>query len=189
MSVKATELRKGAVILGPQGELLLITEYEHRTPGNLRAVIHMKVKNLASGQTAAMRPGSGDTFETAYLDRRKCEYLYREANGDAIFMDAETFEQFPLPVSLVSDVMGYVRENTTVDVTFHEKMPVGVDLPPTVVLEVAEAEPAVKGNTATNVKKEAVLETGLKVKVPMHISTGDRVRIKTADGEFQGREN
>lgn len=189
MSLKATELRKGAVILGQNGELLLITDYEHRTPGNWRAVIHMKVKNLQTGQTSSMRPASGDSFDTAYLDKRKCEYLYKESNGDHVFMDSESYEQFPLPESLVGDTMGFVRENTTVDVTFYETTPVGVDLPPSVTLEVAEAEPAVKGNTATNVKKDAVLETGLKIKVPMHIAAGDKIKVSTVDGEFQGRDN
>jgi len=189
MSLKATELRKGAVIIGQNGELLLITDYEHRTPGNWRAVIHMKVKNLQTGQMGSLRPASGDSFETAYLDRRKCEYLYKEGNGDHVFMDSETYEQFPLPESLVGATMGFVRENTIVEVTFHEKNPVGVVLPPTVVLEVTESEPAVKGNTATNVKKDAVMETGLKVKVPMHVAVGDKIKIGTAEGDFQGRDN
>jgi elongation factor P len=188
-SIKATELRKGNVILGPGGELLVITDYQHRTPGNLRAVIHMKVKNIATGAVSALRPGSGETFEQAYLERRKAEYLYKDGNGNFVFMDSDSYEQFPLPAEVVGDKMAFVRENETVEVTFHDKSPVGVELPSTVVMTVTEAEPAVKGNTASNVKKDAVVETGLRIKVPLHISPGDRVRISTADGEFQGREN
>jgi elongation factor P len=188
MAVKATELRKGTVIVGERGDLLLITEYNHHTPGNLRAVIHLKVKNLATGQTTPMRLGSSDAFEVAYLDTKKCEYLYKDSDG-YVFMDSETYEQFPMPADLVADKMGYVRENSVVNVTFHGALPVGVELPSSVTLKVIEAEAAVKGNTATNVKKEAIVETGLKIKVPLHVTVGDQVKINTADGEFLGRQN
>jgi elongation factor P len=188
MSSRATELRKGSVI-EKDGDLLLITDYEHKTPGNLRAIIQMKTKSLKTGSAGSIRASSSDNFEVAYLDRRKAEYLYKEGNGDFIFMDGETFEQFPLPGDLASDAMGYVKENDTVEITFHDGSPIGVELPPSVVLEVIEAEQAVKGNTATNVKKEAVVETGLMVKVPMHVAVGDKIKIKTADAEFQGRVN
>ncbi len=188
MAVKATELRKGAVIVDGQ-KLLLITEYNHHTPGNLRAVIHMKVKDLRTGMVSPMRLGSSDAFEVAYLDRKKAEYLYKESNGDYVFMDRVTYEQFPLNEELIGDLMGYVKENTVVDVTFHEALAIGVELPSSVTLKVVESEAAVKGNTATNVKKEAVLETGLKIKVPLHIQVGEMVKVSTADGEFQGRAN
>jgi elongation factor P len=186
MAVRATELRKGTVIVGQRGELLVITEYHHHTPGNLRAVIHIKVKNIQTGATMPMRLGSSDAFEVAYLDKKKCEYLYKDSSG-YVFMDQENFEQFPLQEELVGEMMGYVRENTVVDVTFHETLPIGVDLPSTVVLKVVEAEAATRGDTATNVKKDAVLETGLKVRVPAHIKAGEDIKISTVDGEFQGR--
>jgi elongation factor P len=188
MAVKATELRRGTVIVGERGDLLLITEYHHHTPGNLRAVIHLKVKNLRTNVVTPMRLSSSDAFEVAYLDKKKCEYLYKDSTG-YVFMDQATFEQFPLPEDLVADKMGFVRENTVVDVTFHGLQPIGVELPASVTLKVIEAEAAVKGNTATNVKKEAIVETGMKVKVPLHISAGDEIKIGTEDGEFQGRQN
>jgi elongation factor P len=188
MSVRATELRKGTVI-EKDGSLLLITDYHHHTPGNLRAIIHIKTKDLRSGKTDAMRLSSNDTLEVAYLDKRASEYLYKEGEDRFVFMDSNTYEQFTLSAELVGDQMGFVRENSTVDVTFHDGVPIGVDLPTTVVLKVAESEPAVKGNTATNVKKDAILETGLQVKVPLHISVGEEIKIRTQDGEFQGRSN
>jgi len=187
MGVRATELRKGTVIQ-ENGQLWLIVEYMHHTPGNLRAVIHCKMKNIQTGQTRELRLGSGDVYEVAYLDKKKCEYLYKDSTG-YVFMDQESFDQFPLPAELVEDKMGYVRENTVVDVTFHENLAIGVDLPASVTLKVIEAESAVKGNTATNVKKEAIVETGMKVKVPLHITAGDQIKISTVDGEFQGRQN
>ena len=186
MAVRATELRKGQVIQH-EGQLLLITEYLHHTPGNLRAIIHIKTRNLTTGQTGQMRLGSSNSLEVAYLDRRKAEYLYRDANGHYVFMDSNTYEQFPISADLIGEHMGYVKENTAVDVTFHENQAIGVDLPASVILTVTETEPAVRGNTATNVKKDAVLETGLTVKVPAHIAIGETIKVRTADGEFLGR--
>lgn len=188
MGVKATELRKGTVIQ-QDGQLLLITEYMHHTPGNLRAIIHIKTRNLATGQTGQQRLGSGDVLEVAYLDKRTCEYLYKEAAGHYVFMDTQTYEQFPLSEDLVRESILYVKPNTPCEVTFHGTTPIGIELPGSVVLTVTEAEPAVKGNTATNVKKDAVVETGLRVKVPIHIGVGDQIKIRTGDGEFIGRSN
>lgn len=188
MGVRATEIRKGTV-LEHEGDLLLVTEYTHKTPGNLRSIIHIKTKSLTSGQNNSMRLGSGDTVEVAYLDRRKAEYLYKDGNGNYVFMDGESYEQFELTPDFVGDTMGFVRENTTVEVTFHEQTPIGIELPPSVVLKVAESEVAVKGNTATNVKKDAIMETGLLVKVPPHIDVGEEIRVSTDTGEFQGRAN
>ena len=186
MASKATDVRKGQVI-EKDGELFVIAEYEHRTPGNLRAIINIKIKSLATGQTQQMRLSSSDTLEVAYLDRRKCEYLYKESNGDFVFMDARSYEQFHLPNDLVGEKMGYVKENTTVEVTFHDTTPIDIALPKAVELVIVEAEDAVKGNTATNVKKDAVLETGLSIKVPLHIGAGELVRVSTETGEFLGR--
>jgi len=188
MSVKATDLRKGQVIQ-KDGDLLLITDFEHRTPGNLRAIINIKTKSLKTGATSATRLSSSDSLEVAYLDRRKAEYLYREGTGSYVFMDSETFEQFPLSEDLIGPQMGFVRENTTVEVTFHESQALGIELPTSVVLTIAEAEEAVKGNTASNVKKDAVLETGRSIKVPMHIKAGEQVKVSTDTGEFLGRAN
>jgi elongation factor P len=186
MSARATELRKGTVI-EKDGDLLVITEYTHTTPGNLRAIIQMKLKSLKTGAASSIRASSAETFDVAFLDRRKCQYLYREGNSDFIFMDEETYEQFPLPSDLAADSMGYVRENTTVEVTFHDERAIGIALSPTVVLEVTEAEMAIKGNTATNVKKDATVETGMAVRVPLHVKVGDKIKINTETGEFQGR--
>ena len=188
MGVRATEVRKGQVI-EKDGDLLLITDYEHKTPGNLRAIINIKTRSLTTGQANSMRLGSGDTLEVAYLDRRKAEYLYRESTGAYIFMDTQSYEQIQLGEDLVGDKMGLVRENTAIEITFHQTTAIGVELPPQVVLKVAEAEAAVKGNTSSSVKKEAVLETGHRLKVPMHIQPGEEIKVATDTGEFVGRAN
>jgi len=186
MGVKATEIRKGHV-LEKDGDLLLITEYMHKTPGNLRSIVQIKTRSLKTGAANSMRLSGGDVVDVAFLDRKKAEYLYREGDSSFIFMDSETYDQFPLGKDLVGDKMGYVRENSIVEVTFHDSIPIGVELPSSVVLEVIEAEAAVKGNSATNVKKNATVETGINVRVPLHIKVGEKIKVNTDSGDFQGR--
>ncbi len=188
MQFKATELRKG-MVLEKDGDLLLITDYSHSTPGNWRAIIHVKTKSLTSGQTGSLRPASGDSFETAFLEKKKAQYLYAETNGDYVFMDQEDFDQFTITKELGEEKMGFIKESDIVEVTVHGTTPIGIELPNQVVLEITEAEMAVKGNSATNVKKDAVLETGRKIKVPLHIDVGEKVKVNTDTGEFQGRAN
>ena len=188
MNLKATELRKGQVLV-KDGNLLLITDYSHHTPGNWRAIIQVKTKNLQTGGNSSFRPAAGDQFEVAYLDKKKSQYLYQEANGDYVFMDSESFEQFNLPKEMAESSMRFVKESEEVEVTFHETTAISIELPPQVVLEITEAELAVKGNSATNVKKDAVLDTGAPIRVPLHISAGERVKVSTETGEFMGRAN
>ena len=126
MGTKATELRKG-MVLDQNGQLLLITDYHHHTPGNLRAIIHIKTKNLMSGQAGAMRLASGDMLDTAFLEKKKVEYLYREGDGQYVFMDSETYDQFHLPVEMVGHKMGFVKENETCEVTYHGTTPIDVE--------------------------------------------------------------
>lgn len=186
MNVKATELRKGQVLL-KDGKLLLITDYSHSTPGNWRAIIQVKTRDLQSGQSGSFRPAAGDQFEVAYLDKKKAQYLYQEANGDYVFMDSESYDQFNLEKAMAEDRMRYVKESEEVEITWHETTPVSIALPAQVVLEIVEAEQAVKGNSATNIKKDAVLETGAPIRVPLHVNVGDKVKVSTETGEFAGR--
>lgn len=186
MNLKATELRKGLVLI-KDGALLVITEYSHHTPGNWRAIIQVKTRNLQTGQNGSFRPAAGDSFDVAYLDKKKSQYLYQEANGNYCFMDSETFEQFQLAKEMAEDKMRYVRESDEIEVTFHETTAVSIELPPQVVLEITEAELAVKGNSATNVKKDAILETGAPIRVPLHINAGEKVKVNTDTGDFMGR--
>ncbi len=186
MNLKATELRKGLVLV-KDGQLLLISDYSHHTPGNWRAIIQVKTRNLQTGQNGSVRPSAGDQFEVAYLDKKKCQYLYQEANGNYCFMDSESYEQFELEKSMAEEKMRYVKESEEIEVTFYETTAVSIELPPQVVLEITEAELAVKGNSATNVKKDAVLETGTPIRVPLHISVGEKVKVSTDTGDFMGR--
>ena len=189
MGRKATEIRKG-MVLQIDNALWAVTDYDHHTPGNLRAIIRIKIKNLSSGASKEFRAGSGDVFEVAYLEKKKCQFLYKDqTTGDFIFMDEKDYEQYALSPDLVGDAMRFVVEQQVVDMTFHEEKAISVELPSSVVLTITEADPAAKGNTVTNVFKRAVLETGFEIKVPAHINSGERVKVSTETGEFLGRSN
>jgi elongation factor P len=135
-----------------------------------------------------MRLGTSDMLDVAYLDKKICQYLYKDTTG-YVFMDTTTYEQHTLSPELVEEAMKYIKENDEVQVTFHEVVAVGVEVPPTVTLAVKEAEEAVKGNSVTNLQKLAKLETGIEVKVPLHIKVGEKVKVSTTTGEFLGRAN
>ena len=162
---------------------------EHRTPGNWRAFVQVKLRNVKTGVHTAERFQSTANVEKAWLDKRKAEYLYDDPNSGPVFMDQETYEQFSLSKELLGDSMEYVKPNEVVEVTFYEGNPIGLELPANVELRIVETEPAVKGDTVSNVQKPATLETGLKIKVPAHIRVGDLVKVSTATGEFQERVN
>ena len=184
-TVKANQVRKGQILI-LEGELFLVTDFEHIAPGNWRAINQIKCKNLISGQTKQMRMGSDEVVELAYLDRRPCTYSYEE--GDSlVFMDAENYEQYFLQREFVGDAMKYVRDNQQIQITFHEGTPVSVELPPSVVLQIAEAEISAKGDTVTSDKKKAVTETGLEIKVPPFVEAGEYVKVNTETGDFISR--
>ena len=185
--MNANDLRKGTIVMH-KGALWQAVEVTHRTPGNLRAFVQAKLRNLLTGSHVTERFASTDDVEQAWLDKKKCEYLYTDAQGP-VFMDCENYEQFNLPAAVLGDSMSYIPPNTVVEVTFHEGKPLTLALPSSVELKVVDTEPGARGNTVSNVFKPAKLETGLTVKVPMHINKGDVVRVATESGEFLDRVN
>jgi elongation factor P len=187
VSVRATEVKRGMVIQ-QDNDLWIVTDVEHITPGNWRAIHQIKLKNLKTGNQRQLRLGSSDTLEIIYLEKKEAQYLYKDATG-YVFMDNDTFDQFPLSEEVVGALMKFVKENSNVTVTFHDTTPVSVELPAAVVLEVIEAEPAARGNTATNVTKNVKVETGYELKAPPHIAVGEMIKISTDTGEFLSRAN
>lgn len=187
MAVRATEVKRGMVI-SQDNDLWVIVDYEHITPGNWRAIHQIKLKNLKTGNQRQLRLGSSDTLEEVFLDKKECQYLYKDQTG-FVFMDNETFDQFPLQEDVVGEAMKYTTENSNIMVTFHDGTPISVEVPPAVTLKVIEAEPAARGNTATSVTKTVKVETGLEVKAPPHIDVGDMIKISTVTGEFLSRVN
>jgi elongation factor P len=186
--MNANDLRKGSIVMH-KGVLWQAVEVTHRTPGNLRAFVQAKLRNLLTGVHVTERFASTDTLEQAWLDKRKCEFLYSDPHQGPVFMDSENYEQFHLPKDVLGDAMSFIPPNTVVEVTFHEGKPLTLALPSSVELEVVETEPGVRGNTVSNVFKPAKLETGLVVKVPMHINKGDKIRVSTESAEFLDRVN
>lgn len=183
--MKSTDLRPGMAIK-MDGQVYVITQYTHVTPGNLRAFVQVKLKRISDGAGLEKRLRSGEEVERIDLDRRNMEYLYSEAAGP-VFMDMETYDQVTIDADMVGDAILYLKPNTQATVLFAEGKPVSLELPKTVDLEVTDTPPGIKGATATNQLKEATLETGLKTRVPPFISVGETVRVSTADGSYQSR--
>ena len=168
------------------GNLFVITQFTHVTPGNLRAFVNIKIKNVINGSIIEKRLRSGEDIDVVDLDRRQMEYLYSESSGH-VFMDQESYEQITLPDALVGESMGYLKPNTVITVLFAEGRSVAIELPNVVELKVTDTPPGIKGATATNQLKEATLETGIKTRVPPFIGVGEVVRINTVDGTYNSR--
>ncbi|HET6203766.1 MAG TPA: elongation factor P [Planctomycetota bacterium] len=186
MAIRATEIRKGMVLLHER-DYCLVLDYQHITPGNWRAIHQVKMRNLRTGSQVQLRLGSTDTVEVAYLEKHACEYLYKEGREGYVFMNTESYEQFKLPAAVIGESMRFVTENSPVTVTFHGTTPISLELPSSVVLKVVESEHAVKGDTVSNIQKTAKVETGFELKVPMHVQVGDRIKVNTETGEFLSR--
>jgi elongation factor P len=185
MAIRVTEAKKGMVIRY-EGELYQITKYDHVTPGNWRAIHHLNLRNMKTGKQKDVRMNTSDQIDPVFLDERKCQYLYKDANGH-VFMDDETYDQFHLPEEVLGDTLNYIKENDSVSVLFADGAALTVNLPAAVVLEVTEAEEAARGDTVSNVQKIVKVETGLEVKAPAHIKQGEKIKISTEDGSFLGR--
>src|SRR5579864_1219591 len=181
----ATQLRPGMVIKF-NNELYSIFSMVHRTPGNLRGFVQVKMRSLRSGSMTEHRFSSEDRVERASLDEQEMEYLYDDGEY-YYFMNTENYEQMHLTRDLLGDAVQYLVPQMKVAVEFYEGKPMSVELPPTVDLTVVETEPGLKGASVSNVTKSAKLETGLVVQVPPFINEGEKVRISTAEGTYQER--
>jgi elongation factor P len=178
-------LRKG-VTFTMDGELYRVIDYQHHKPGRGKAVIRTRLRNLRTGSTRDRNFTSGDRVQDIRLDHQTVQYLY--SDGDFYhFMDTETFEQFPLSDALLEDVKPFLVENMELELSSHEGERLDVELPITVDLQVAEAPPGFAGDTATGATKEVIMETGLKLQVPLFIAEGDVLRIDTRDGRYVTR--
>ena len=181
----ANDIRKGQVIKF-HGEPHLVMETQHRTPGNLRAFVQIKMRNLRYGKALDQRFASTDTIEVLPTEKKSLEYSYADREAFA-FIDPETFEQTELSAETLGDVKNYLTPGGKVDVLFVDEKPLTVELPSTVALKVIESSDGIKGDTASNVQKPAKLETGLMVQVPLFIKEGEIIKVSTADGTYLGR--
>ncbi len=184
-SVQATRLRKGMLIkLG--NDLLRILELHHLTPGNKRAHIQVRLRNIRTLALADQKFRAEEDIERATLDEREMQYLYHD--GDLYyFMDTTTYEQVHISSEALGDSKNYLVADSTIRVEFYDVEPVGIELPATVDLLVKETVPGIKGATASAQVKPATLETGLVVQVPPFVNEGDKIRVSTETGEYQSR--
>ena len=167
-------------------ELYSVFKMEHRTPGNLRGFVQVKMRKLSSGTMIEHRFSSEDRVDRAALEEHEMEYLYDDGEY-FYFMNTESFEQIHLMKDLLGDAVNYLIGQLKVKVEFYEGKPMSVELPATVDLTVVETEPGLKGATVSNVTKPAKLETGLVVQVPPFIVEGEKIRVNTTEGTYQER--
>jgi elongation factor P len=185
MAIPATQLRPGMVIKH-NNDLHAVFSVEHRTPGNLRAFIQAKLRNLRTGAMFEHRFRSADAIEKITVDEVKMEYLYNDGDN-YYFMNTDNYEQTYLGKDVLGDAVDYLIPNLQIDVEFFDGKAVGVELPQTVDLTVVETEPGLKSATASSVTKPAKTETGLIVQVPPFINEGEKIRVDTSEGAYLSR--
>lgn len=183
--MRASDIRRGQAVI-VDGTLFVVTNADHNTPGNLRAKVQFKLRDVVKGSYIDKRVGATDNIETATLDRRVVEYLY--SDGDSyIFMDTETYDQPAVPADVLGSDALYLVPNMQMNAMYHDGKMVSYELPKTVEHTVTDTTPAIKGATATNQMKDATTETGLNVRVPPFLNPGDRIKINTENGAYLER--
>jgi len=185
MAIPATQMRPGMIIKHNE-QLHLVFKVEHRTPGNLRAFIQAKLRNLKSGAMFEHRFRSGDAIEKVVVDAISMEFLYSDGD-DYYFMNPEDYEQTVLKASTLGEAVEYLTPNLQIKVSYHDGQAVGIELPSAVELTVVETEPGLKSATASSVTKPAKTETGLVVQVPSFINEGEKIRVDTSEGAYLSR--
>jgi elongation factor P len=183
--MRASEIRRGQAIM-MDGKLFVVTNADHNTPGNLRAKVQFKMRDVTKGTIMDRRVGATEDIETATLDRRQVEYLYSDNEGH-ILMDMETYDQTTIPKEVFGNDILYLKPNTPLTAMYHEGKIVSYEMPKTVDLKVVDTPPIIKGATATNQLKEAKMETGLNTRVPGFIEIGETLRISTETGGYLSR--
>ena len=185
MAVVATNLKKGQCIKH-EGDTGVILNLDHRTPGKGNALIAATIRSFQSGKTKSIRFASSDKVDIIDTDRQKLEFSYNDLSGYH-FMDLTTYETITIDTALLEGTTDYLKEGQEVEILFIEGNAVSVDLPATVELEVTESSDGIKGDTANNPTKPAVLQTGKIVNVPLFVKPGDVLKINTQDGSYLGR--
>jgi len=185
--ISTNEFKTGQTIMF-DGNIFQVIEFMHVKPGKGSAFVRTKLRNLRSGAVIDYTFNAGTKVERAQIDKNQMQYLY--ASGDMhVFMNSETYEQIEIPGSQIEYELKFIFEGMTVDVNFYNNQEIlGVTLPDKVVLEVTETVPGVKGDTKTNALKDAIMQTGLLVKVPMFIEQGEKIIVSTYDGSYVSRD-
>jgi elongation factor P len=180
--MNASEIRKG-IVLNYNGAPHRVLEFQHRTPGNLRAFVQARIRNLLTGLATDVRFSSTESVERVTLEQHTMQYLYKEGD-DYHFMNTETYDQITLRADELGDNVYYLVDNTEIEVETYEGKPIGIRPAAIIELTVVETQPEMRGATASNSPKPAKLETGLVVSVPPFVKEGERVRVDTSTGQY-----
>lgn len=183
----ASDLRRGLKI-EIDGDPYEVVEFQFSKPGKGQSIYRCKIKNLISGNTIDKSYRSSDKIDKPDLEQRGLIYSYAQGE-EYVFMEEETYEQFEIRADVLGDVRFFLEEDMPVKILFHNNRPIDIELPPTVDKIIAETEPGVRGDTATNVMKPAKLEGGYEVQVPLFVNEGDKITVDTRTGEYKGRSN
>ena len=181
----ANDLRRGMAI-SYNGDVAVVLDSQHRTPGNLRAFVQATLRSIRTGKSSDVRFSSTERIDVIPLTTKKMEFSYKDAD-DFVFSDPETYETVTLTPELVGEARNYLIENAQVTMTFVEEKAVEIELPPSVVLTVKDAPEGIKGDSANNVQKSVLMETGITLQVPLFIKTGERIKIDTRTGKYMER--
>ena len=181
----ANDLRRGQAIIH-NGDVAVVLETQHRTPGNLRAFVQATLRSIKTGKSSDVRFSSTEKIEAIPLMTRKMDFSYKDGD-DFVFSDPENYETVTLSAELVGDGKNFLTENGSVTVIFVEDKAVSVELPASVVLTVTDAPEGVRGDSANNVQKAIILETGISVQAPLFIKTGEKIKVDTRTGKYMER--
>lgn len=185
MNVSTNDLRNGMALDLPEG-LYTVVEFQHVKPGKGGAFVRTKLKNVRTGSSLDRTYRADEKLAQAVIDKREMQYLYRETEH-YVFMDNSSYEQLNVDAPTLGDATNYLREGDSAVLQIYDDQVVGVDLPASVELTVAETEPGVQGDRVSGARKPATLETGLTVQVPLFVNPGDRIKVDTRTGDYLTR--
>jgi elongation factor P len=168
------------------GDICVVLDSQHRTPGNLRAFVQATLRSIRSGRSSDVRFSSTERIDVVPMVTRKMEFSYKDGE-DYVFSDPETYETVTLSPEIVGEAKNYLVENGGVTVTFVEEKAVSIELPSSVVLTVTDAPEGIRGDSANNVQKPVIMETGISVQAPLFIKTGEKIKIDTRTGKYMER--
>lgn len=183
--INSNDLKPGQTI-NVDGDIYVVLDISQNKTARSAMVVKAKVRNLRTGSNVELSWGGGEKVEPAMIEKKEMQYLY-DTDDAMVFMDNDTYEQVEIPAAGLDWERKFMKPNDNVNITSYEGEILGVSLPDKATLQIVECEPAVKGDTATNAMKNAVLETGLSVRVPLFISEGEMIVVNTADGKYSGR--
>ena len=179
---------KNGTVLKIDGQLWTVIDFQHVKPGKGGAFVRTKLKSVLSGKVVDKTFNAGLKIETANVDKRDMQYLYKDG-ADYVFMDTSTFDQIMVSEATVGDATRFLLENQNVLIATHDGAPLYVELPPSVILEITYTEPGLQGYRSTGGTKPATVETGYEIQVPLFLETGTKVKVDTRSGDYLGRVN